>query len=51
MIKGQALADIIAEFTYSNVVEVTWMANGAEAAKASVVRGREDSVLTEGNAK
>ena len=48
MIKGQALADFIVEFTYSNVVEVTGMADGAEAIG---VMGREDSVPTEEDAK
>ena len=31
MIKGQALTDFIAEFTYSNIVEVTETANNTEA--------------------
>ena len=45
-IKGQALADFIAEFTYSNVAEVTGTANSVEAAKAAGVGGKEDSVST-----
>ena len=48
-IKGQALADFITEFTYSNVTEVTGMTNSAEAVKATKVREREDSVPTEGD--
>ena len=47
MIKGQALADFIVEFTYSNTAEVTGMTNGAEAAKAAKVGGREDTVRIE----
>ena len=46
-IKGQALANFIVEFIYSNVVEVTRMANGVEAMKTAGVKGRDDSVLTE----
>ena len=33
MIKGQALADFIAEFTYSNIIEVAGIANNAKAVK------------------
>ena len=50
-IKGQALANFMAEFTYSNATEVTGTANSAEAVKAMRVREREDSVPTEGDAK
>ena len=50
-IKGQALADFIVEFTYSNAVEVTETANNAEAAKATRVKEREDSVPTKGDAE
>ena len=46
MIKGQALADFIAEFTYFNIVEVTGMTNSTEAAKAAGVREKENSVPT-----
>ena len=46
-IKGQALADFIAEFTYSNVVEVTGMTNNVEAMKVARVRERENFVSTE----
>ena len=49
MIKGQALADFIVEFTYYNAAEVTGTTNGAEAAKATKVRGREDTVPIERN--
>ena len=51
MIKGQALADFIAQFTYSNAVEVTGMTNDAEAVKAAWVGGREDSVPIKGDAE
>ena len=50
-IKGQALSDFIAEFTYSNVIEVTRTANSVEATKAAEVREREDSIPTEGDAE
>ena len=46
-IKGQALADFIAEFTYSTATEVTGTTDGAEAAKAAEVKGRKDSVPIE----
>ena len=46
--KGQALADFIAEFTYSNAAEVTGTADSVEVAKVAEVRGREDSVPTKG---
>ena len=51
VIKGQALADFIAEFTYSNVVEVIGMTNSAEAKKAAGVRERENSVPIVGDAE
>ena len=51
MIKGQALADFIVEFTYSNAAKVTGTANSAEAAKVAGVRKREDSVPTERDAE
>ena len=50
-IKGQALVDFIAEFTYSNAAEVTRMVNNTEAMKASRVRKKEINVLTEGDTK
>ena len=43
-IKGQALADFIVEFTYSNAIEVTGMANGTEAVKATGGREKEISI-------
>ena len=46
VIKWQALADFIAEFTYSNVTEVTGTTNSAEAAKVAGERDRKDSVPT-----
>ena len=49
MIKGQALVDFIAEFTYSNTVEVTGMANSTKAAKAAGGREKENSVPTKGD--
>ena len=51
VIKGQFLADFIVEFTYSNIAEVTGMANSTEAVKAAGVREKENSVPTEGDAK
>ena len=47
IIKGQALADFIVEFTYSNTAEVTGTTNSTEAAKATEVREKENSVPTE----
>ena len=44
--RGQALADFIAEFTYSNATEVIEMINSAEAAR---VRERKDFIPTEGD--
>ena len=49
MIKGQGLANFIAEFTYSNAAEVTRMAEVAKAVKAVGVKGRKDSVPIEGS--
>ena len=40
-IKGQALANFIAEFTYSNAAEVTRTANSVKAAKAEGVKEKE----------
>ena len=51
VIKGQPLADFIAEFTYSNATEVTGMTNNAEAVKAIGVREKENFVPTEGDAE
>ena len=42
-IKGQALTEFIAEFTYSNAAEVTRMTNSVKAAKVVGVKGRDDS--------
>ena len=50
-IKGQALADFIAEFTYSNVAKITGTTNSAEAAKAVGVREKDNSESTEGDAE
>ena len=47
-IKGQALADFIVEFTYSNTAKVTRMTNSVEATKATGVREKENSKSTEG---
>ena len=47
MIKGQALADFIAEFIYFNTTEVTGMTNSTEAVKAARVREKENSIPTE----
>ena len=46
VIRGQALADFIAEFTYSNAAEVTGMANSTEPAKAAGVREKDSSIPT-----
>ena len=46
-IKGQALTDFIAKFTYSNAAKVTKTANNTEAVKAAGVKEREDSVPIE----
>ena len=46
-IKGQALTDFIAEFTYSNAAEVTETANNTEAVMVAGVKEREDSVPIE----
>ena len=46
-IKGQALA----EFTYSNAAKITGMANSIEAAKATKVREKKNSVPTEWDAE
>ena len=43
--------DFIAKFTYSNTAEVTRTTDSAEAAKPIGVRGREDSIPTEGDAE
>ena len=48
-IKGQALADFIAEFTYFDAAKVTGMTNSVEAVKAAGVRERENSVPIEGD--
>ena len=48
MIKGQALVDFIAEFTYSNAAEVTGIANSAEVTR---VRERKNSVPTDRDAE
>ena len=45
-IKGQALADFIAKFTYTCTTEVAGMTNDAEAAKVVEVRDNEGSTLT-----
>ena len=47
-IKGQALADFIAEFTYFNTAKVTGTINSTEAAR---VREKENSVPTKRDAK
>ena len=44
-IKGQALADLIAEFTYADITEVVGMARGAEATKVVESRDNEYSAL------
>ena len=44
-IKGQALADFIAEFTYSNITEVAGIANGFEAAKEVEIERNEIAAM------
>ena len=51
VIKGQALANFIAKFTYSNVAEVTGMANSTEAVKVARVRERDDTIPTKRDAE
>ena len=51
MIKGQALVDFIAEFTYSNTAEVSRTDNSTEGAKAVGVREKENFIPTEGDAE
>ena len=51
MIKRQALANFIAEFTYSNATKVTGTTNSAEATKVVGVREKENSIPTEGDAE
>ena len=50
-IERQALANLIAKFTYSNTVKVIGIANNTEAAKVARVRENENSVPTEWDAK
>ena len=49
VIKGQALVNFIAEFNYSNAVEVTGTTNSTEAAKAAGVRENKNYVPTKGD--
>ena len=51
VIKGQALADFIVEFTYSNAAKVTGTTNSVEAAKAARVREIDNSIFTEEGTK
>ena len=48
-IKGQALANFIAEFTYTSTTEVAGLTNGVEVAKAIEEREKEDSGHTSGD--
>ena len=48
MTKGQALADFIVEFTYSNTAEITRTVNSTEVVKAAAVSKKENSVPIEG---
>ena len=50
-IKGQALADFIVKFTYSNTAEVTGMTNNIEVVKAIEVREKDNFVPAEGDAE
>ena len=50
-IKGQALSDFVAKFTYFNTTEVTGMTNIAEAAKAAGARERVNFVPTKRDAE
>ena len=44
-IKGQALVDFIAKFTYSNIIEVAGTTDNAEATK-KVERGKSEASVT-----
>ena len=50
-IKGQALSNIIAKFTYSNIVEVTRIDDSSKVAKVVGVREKENFLPTEGDAE
>ena len=45
VIKGQALADFIAEFTYADTTEVAGMENNAEVAQVVEIRNSEASAI------
>ena len=51
MIKGQALTDFIAKFTYSNTTEVTGTTSNTEATKAVGGWEKENSIPIEGDAE
>ena len=51
MIIGQALANFIVDFTYSNTAEVIGTTNSTEAAKVTRVREKENSISIEGDAE
>ena len=46
-IKGQAMTDFIAEFTYASTAKVAGMKNDAEAAKVVEVRDNKGSARTQ----
>ena len=51
VIKGQALAEFIAEFTYANVAEVTGKAGITKAVKMVEAQGEKNSVLSKRDAE
>ena len=50
-IKGQALVDFIAEFTYADTTEITGTVDIAEAAKVVEAQGEKNSTLMKEDAK
>ena len=49
-IKGQALANFVAEFTYADITEITGMTNNAEAVKGVEMGNGETSVIRQEDA-
>ena len=50
-IKGQALVDFIAKFTYVDIVKVAGMVDIAEATKVVEAHGEKNSALSKGDAE
>ena len=51
IIKGQALADFIAEVTYADTAEVVGMVDTGKATKVVEAQGEKNSTLMKGDAK